>query len=115
MPWINNDTCTQCGICINKCPAEAISMEETGALINDDNCIRCGICHSICPVEAVRHDAEHIPQEVAAKLSWIDKLLHHEYYTARPDLKKGLQERLRRNIKKDIRVLNTVLEHIDKL
>jgi len=112
MPWINKEMCTQCGICIDKCPAGAISIEEAGASINEDNCIRCGICHNICSAEAVRHDGEHIPAEVAAKLSWIKKIIKHDYYEKNPELKKSLQKRIRRKITNDIKVLNTVLESL---
>jgi ferredoxin len=65
MPWVNQDMCAGCGICVDYCPTSAISQEKTGeAIIDDDKCIRCGKCHIVCPKDAVRHDSEKIPELV---------------------------------------------------
>jgi len=78
MPWVNEDLCTGCGVCIAECPVDAIAEDSNGvAAINDAECIRCGRCHDVCPQEAVRHDSERIPQEVAENLRWVRKLLGH--------------------------------------
>ena len=67
MPWVNEEMCVGCGLCVAECPVDAISLQENDtALINDDGCIRCGHCHDVCPQEAVRHDSEKIPIEVEA-------------------------------------------------
>jgi len=78
MPWIKNEMCTGCGICVKECPVDAIAIVPNGfAEINEDECIRCGRCHDVCPQQAVRHDSERIPQEVAENLRWVRKLLGH--------------------------------------
>ena len=61
MPWIDRESCTACGICVDGCPVDAISMEMETVEINMAECIRCGICHDVCPTESVRHDSEQIP------------------------------------------------------
>lgn len=68
MPWIDSDKCTGCGVCVEKCPVETISMENEKAKINMENCIHCGTCHDVCPQEAVRHDSERIPENVKANV-----------------------------------------------
>ena len=68
MPWINKDECVGCGICVEKCPVDAIFMEDEKARINMEECIHCGTCHSICPEEAVRHDSEKIPDDVKSNV-----------------------------------------------
>ena len=66
MPWIKQDMCTGCSVCVNECPVGAIELTGDGfAEIDEAECIRCGRCHDVCPQEAVRHDGERIPQEVA--------------------------------------------------
>ena len=78
MPWIDQEMCTACGICVDECPVGAIDIEDNvRAAIVESDCIRCGRCHDACPQEAVRHDSERIPQEVAANLQWVSKLLDH--------------------------------------
>ena len=68
MPWVDQDTCTGCGICADECPVDTIYLEEEKAEIDMDHCIRCGRCHDACPEEAVRHDGEKIPDEVDANI-----------------------------------------------
>ena len=69
MPWVDNNECTGCGICVEECPVDTIYMQNEKAEINMDNCIRCGRCHEVCPEEAVRHDSEKISDEVEANIA----------------------------------------------
>jgi ferredoxin len=68
MPWVDKDKCSGCGICVEECPVDTISMENEVAEINMDDCIHCGKCHDVCPEEAVRHDSEKIPDKVKANV-----------------------------------------------
>ena len=68
MPWISHDKCVACGICVDSCPAGAISMKSGILELDMESCIRCGICHDVCPRSAIRHDRELIPGEVQANL-----------------------------------------------
>jgi ferredoxin len=78
MPWVKQDLCVGCGVCVEACPVGAVQMEDGGpAAINEAECIRCGRCHDVCPEGAVRHDSERIPQEVEANLQWVRRLLRH--------------------------------------
>jgi ferredoxin len=58
MPWVDEDMCVGCGVCVNECPVNAISMENGKAKINMSKCIRCKKCHDICPQKAIKHDSE---------------------------------------------------------
>lgn len=51
---IDENKCAKCGLCVMKCPREAIS-KENGAfpVIHDDICIGCGACQNACPVKAI--------------------------------------------------------------
>jgi len=49
---IDQELCTGCETCIERCPVQAISVENT-ASVNRDLCLGCGLCASICPEEAI--------------------------------------------------------------
>lgn len=57
------DACTQCGTCVERCPMEAITLdEETGIQIDTTKCIGCGVCASGCNFDAMfcrKKDDEH--------------------------------------------------------
>jgi len=75
MPWILEESCTGCGICVDSCPAGAIAMKEEKAGIDMGACIRCGTCHDACPEEAVRHDSETIGLEVASNVEYAQRCM----------------------------------------
>ncbi|NHJ49327.1 MAG: 4Fe-4S dicluster domain-containing protein [Asgard group archaeon] len=66
-PQTVTDNCNSCGICVNKCPLDAITMvaHESGKEfpeINYDRCFGCGVCARNCKKEAIimnRHDNLH--------------------------------------------------------
>ena len=68
MPWVAEERCIGCGICVEECPVDAIVMENDVAAIDMSDCIHCGICHDVCDQEAVRHDSEKVPDEVKANV-----------------------------------------------
>jgi len=69
--FINEDSCTGCGTCINLCPYNAIQKDERGvAKVNDVLCKGCGVCAASCPEKAInmRHfsDAQVLAEATAA-------------------------------------------------
>ena len=112
MPWVNQELCTGCKICVDECAVGAISMEDDFASINNDECIRCAVCHDVCPEDAVRHDGERIPEEVAANLAWARKLRTHEYYANDRAKQKQLIERLQRFFGKNKKVSEKTIEQL---
>jgi len=50
---VDKDKCTGCGLCVEACPVEAISLENDKAKIDEDTCVDCGACASECPNEAI--------------------------------------------------------------
>jgi len=57
---INPARCKGCGLCIEKCPAKALSFgSDLGVfatpvpIVDLNKCIACGMCHQICPDGAI--------------------------------------------------------------
>lgn len=115
MPWVNEEMCTGCGVCVDECTVGAISVKENSAFIDEDNCIRCGICHDVCPEDAVRHDGERIPKEVEANMAWVRRFLEHDYYKGDKKRQEELLERLKRYFTKERKVSEKTIENIDVL
>lgn len=55
-PEISRDKCTACGLCIEWCPKDTISMVDGCAFIHKENCIGCGECLAVCKFGAVLYD-----------------------------------------------------------
>ncbi|MHA1793834.1 MAG: ATP-binding protein [Promethearchaeota archaeon] len=51
---INQEECIGCETCVEKCPMEAITLNDDDvATVNLDRCIGCGVCVPACPQEAI--------------------------------------------------------------
>ncbi|MCD4767114.1 MAG: NADH-quinone oxidoreductase subunit NuoF [Methanosarcinales archaeon] len=51
---IDAGNCTGCGLCLKKCPAEAITGEtKQPHVLDTGKCIKCGICYDVCKFDAV--------------------------------------------------------------
>ncbi len=50
---LEDDLCTGCEICVERCPVGAIACDHDIAELSKDKCIGCGLCVSQCPTDAV--------------------------------------------------------------
>jgi ferredoxin len=50
----DNDLCTKCGTCVNRCTFKAIQLVEEGIAIDHERCVGCGLCISTCPSKALK-------------------------------------------------------------
>lgn len=59
----NPETCRACGLCVKRCPMEALHLEKSdkaknnkglAAALRSGNCIGCGVCAHKCPTKALR-------------------------------------------------------------
>ena len=116
MPWVNEDLCVGCGLCIDDCPVDAISMEDEKARINMNECIHCGTCHSVCPEEAVRHDSEKIPEAIKANVEMTKGFMELcGKYLGEENEKRKCLERMKKHFNKEKVIAEKTLEGLDKL
>ena len=52
-PPAANSACTGCGICAERCPAQAIDHADP-RVVNQSQCISCMRCVAVCPHDARR-------------------------------------------------------------
>jgi NAD-dependent dihydropyrimidine dehydrogenase PreA subunit len=51
---VNQEKCAGCGVCIEVCPVQAISLNsKRKAQINSEKCLECGRCAKECPNQAI--------------------------------------------------------------
>ena len=51
---MNEDECSGCGVCIDRCQMDALSLDGAMLVRNAERCIGCGLCISVCPTEALK-------------------------------------------------------------
>ncbi len=53
--------CKRCYLCVRRCPAKAIRVEDGQAMVMAERCIACGYCVRVCPQGAkrIRDGIEH--------------------------------------------------------
>ena len=85
-PAVDADMCTACEVCVERCPVDAIAVEDI-ARVDRDKCLGCGLCTGTCPVEAismvVREDVRHPFNSVAELASAVLKAKGKEPLTVR--------------------------------
>ena len=51
---VDEDECSGCGLCVDRCQMEALSLEGNSVVRNVERCIGCGLCVSVCPSGALK-------------------------------------------------------------
>lgn len=68
---VNEDLCTGCGNCVERCQMDAITIENDLSTINIKRCIGCGNCIFDCPSDAItmiNKEEMKIPPETLKEL-----------------------------------------------
>lgn len=69
---IEDGECSHCGICIEKCPTDAISVVGTKTVVDENWCLGCGVCSNFCDTNACRMEAREekvfVPQDTFQKV-----------------------------------------------
>jgi Na+-translocating ferredoxin:NAD+ oxidoreductase subunit B len=76
---VSEDACTGCELCVDRCPMDAVSIDDT-AYVDPDRCIGCGLCAVACPTEAIKvyrkdKEKEFVPE---VDLSGTDRVIYRQ-------------------------------------
>ena len=63
---VDSELCEGCGVCVETCPNEAISLIENIAAIDGQRCNQCGDCLEVCPTGAIISN-ELVPTPVSSQ------------------------------------------------
>lgn len=50
---IDTETCIGCGLCVERCPADALELMDTVSTLSPALCLGCGVCVYECPTESM--------------------------------------------------------------
>ena len=50
---VRTDRCNGCGVCVKRCPMDAIALADRRANVDASRCIGCGLCATTCPRTAI--------------------------------------------------------------
>ena len=62
-PWVNEEQCVGCGICIEICPLDVLKRENDKAIVKyPEECWHCRACVMDCPRQAItiRYPLSHM-------------------------------------------------------
>ncbi|MCK5029651.1 MAG: ATP-binding protein [Bacteroidales bacterium] len=73
---IDEDKCTNCGMCADICRFNAIPVIDNQHTINSLNCEGCGYCERVCPVEAITMHEQNVGDWYVSKTKIENTLVH---------------------------------------
>jgi MinD superfamily P-loop ATPase len=73
---LDNDKCSSCGICMQVCRFEAISIINDNYTVNKINCEGCGYCSYVCPDKAIEMVVQNVGKWYISNIKSGSKMVH---------------------------------------
>ena len=74
---VNDIRCTKCGRCVEVCPQDAISLEQSIRKINRLKCDNCLKCADVCPTQAIKAVGQYISVEEVMREVKADEIFYN--------------------------------------
>ncbi len=69
---VDEELCSGCGICVDRCQFSALTIEDGISAVNQDRCVGCGVCGVKCPEDAIRlHDRDEKIEPPESIIAWM--------------------------------------------
>ena len=69
---VDQDLCSGCGACLERCQMEAVYLDDDWAVIDLKRCVGCGLCVTTCPTKAMSLRPKPRPEHYVPPLRPID-------------------------------------------
>ena len=110
---IDPESCIGCGLCVEVCPAQTLSMREGKAVVSGTYSMACGHCEAVCPVQAIRVEALEHPFSLSSVATDDRWLPYGEFDTAQ--LVRLMRSRRSCRNYKDKEIERRILEDLIKI
>ncbi|NLN61101.1 MAG: 4Fe-4S binding protein [Deltaproteobacteria bacterium] len=72
---VDPDRCNGCGLCVEICPSDTLSMVDGKAVVTGKRSLSCGQCAAVCPVGAITvtslEPTPHVFETFQGKADWL--------------------------------------------
>lgn len=98
---IDMTTCNNCGLCVKKCPVDAIFAKNGITSVNKNWCLGCGVCANFCNTQACKMKAR--PKKITVPENTLHKVVLSAIHQAKVgnflfDNQKSLAHKIYRNL-----------------
>jgi electron transport complex protein RnfB len=69
---VEQDLCSGCGACLERCQMEAVYLDDDWAAIDLKRCVGCGLCVTTCPTKAMSLRPKPRPEHYVPPLKPVD-------------------------------------------
>jgi len=73
----NVETCSSCGVCVERCQMDALTLAADTITLDLDRCIGCGLCVSTCPTGSIslvrKAEQPAVPKDIVQNLVQLGK------------------------------------------
>ncbi|MGD9347304.1 MAG: 4Fe-4S binding protein [Candidatus Aminicenantes bacterium] len=73
---VDRDSCIGCGVCVERCQMDALSLEEDKVVLDQDRCIGCGLCVTTCLTDSLVLVRKAESEQMHVPKTFRDTMIH---------------------------------------